>query len=252
MAEEKKPPVPRIVSDQSRAVRIEPHAEYPLVLDHNLVMASESFGVLRSRVMSVHSNQRLQVFVITSSGAGEGKTLTAINLALSLGQLGRKRVLLVDGDLRASKATNVLRLQGKPGLAEYLLERASFSQCVHPTAFPSLWVVPAGQVPDKSLPEMLEGPRLNQFRDEVKENFDITVVDSLPVGAPVADLELTLTICDAYLFVVRLHSTSRESLDFARDRLDRSKLLGLVINNADEVHPYNSHYYYYGSSRKQK
>jgi capsular exopolysaccharide synthesis family protein len=251
MTDEKKP-VPRLVTEDSRTIKIEPHAEYPLVLDHNLVMAAESFGVLRSRVLSVHNNHHLQLFVITSAGAGEGKTLTAVNLALSLGQLGRKRVALVDGDLRASRATSVLRLQGKPGLADYLLERASFAQCMHPTAFPSLWVIPAGDVPEKSLPEILEGPRLKEFRDEVKQNLDIVVVDSLPVGAPVADLELLLSVCDAYLFVVRLHTTSRESLAFAHERLDRSKLLGLVVNNADEVHPYNYHYYYYGSSRKQK
>src|SRR5580704_15040275 len=166
---------------------IQADPNFPLVLDHKHLMATESFSILRSRLLTVHNRIGTRTVLITSSEAGDGKTLIATNLALSLGQLGSKRILLVDGDLRASSASRLLKLWHLPGLGEFLQNKKPFEAVVHPTGFPSLSVTPAGLVPEKSLPEMLEGSRWPEFLEVAKQKFDIIVVDCLPVAAPVAD-----------------------------------------------------------------
>jgi capsular exopolysaccharide synthesis family protein len=227
----------------SGGAQILPDPNYPLVLDHTHVVAAESFSILRSRLLNVHAKLGTRSVLITSAEAGDGKTLIATNLALSLGQLGSKRILLVDGDLRAASASRLLKLRHLPGLGEFLQNKKSFETVVHPTGFPSLSVTPAGLVPEKSLPEMLEGSRWPEFLELAKQKFDIIVVDCLPVAAPVADLELLMTACDAFLFVVHMRQTHRQGL-VRVGRLDQKKFLGVILNNADAIYDYDYNYYY--------
>jgi capsular exopolysaccharide synthesis family protein len=223
--------------------QIKSDPRFPLVLDHNQQMATESFSILRSRLLNVHNKVGTRTVVITSAEAGDGKTLVATNLALSLGQLASKRILLVDGDLRAGTATQVLRLTSLPGLGDYLQGRRSFESVVHPTEFPALSIVPTGLVPNKTLPHILEGPRWAEFLDQAKLKFDLIIVDSLPLSAPVADLELLTAHCDAILFVVCMRRTNRQALQRVTSRLDPKKFLGIIVNNADEIYDYDYNYY---------
>jgi tyrosine-protein kinase Etk/Wzc len=222
---------------------IQADPNFPLVLDHKHLMATESFSILRSRLLTVHNRLGTRSVLITSGESGDGKTLIATNMALSLGQLGSKRILFVDGDLRAGVATRVLKMKQMPGLGDYLQGRRSFDSVVHPTEFASLSVAPTGIVPNKSLPQMLEGPKWPEFLEQAKEKFDLIIVDSLPLSAPVADLELLTAPCDAFLFVVFMRQTNRQALQRVTTRLDPKKFLGVVINNADEIYDYDYNYY---------
>jgi capsular exopolysaccharide synthesis family protein len=225
--------------------------DFPLVLDHNHQVAAESFSILRSRLLNVHNKVGTRSIVITSAEAGDGKTLVATNLALCLGQLASKRILFVDGDLRAGTATQVLRLKNLPGLGDYLQGIRSFESVVHKTEFSALSVVPTGLVPNKSLPQLLEGPRWAEFLEQAKLKFDLIVVDSLPLSAPVADLELLTAACDAILFVVYMRRTKRQALQRVASRLDSKKLLGIIVNNADEIYDYDYNYYSMRSQGKK-
>jgi capsular exopolysaccharide synthesis family protein len=216
---------------------------FPLVLDHGNQMASESFSILRSRLLSVHNKTGIQSIVITSAESGDGKTLVAANLALSLGQIGTKRVLLIDADLRAGAATRLLKLKQLPGLGEFLQGRRPFEAVVHPTGFSSLSIAPTGLVAQNTLPQILESPRWSEFIEQAKQKFDLIIVDSLPASAPVADLELLAAHCDAFLFVVQMRQTHRDALKRAVLRLDPKKFLGIVINNAFEIYNYDYDYY---------
>jgi non-specific protein-tyrosine kinase len=222
--------------------QIKPDPNFPLVLDHNHSMAAESFSILRSRILGVHKKLGTRSILITSAEAGDGKTLIATNIALSLGQLGSKRILLVDGDLRYATVTRILNLKHLPGMGEFLQGRRPFSAVVHPTGFPALSVAPAGLISKKILPEILQGPRWPEFLQQAKEEFDLIIVDSLPVSAPVADLELLTAPCDAFLFVVYMRRTQRQALERANKRLDQKKFLGVIINNADEIYDYDYSY----------
>ena len=225
------------------ATQLRSDPSFPLVLDHNHQVATESFSILRSRLLNVHNKLGTRSVVITSGGAGDGKTLIATNLALSLGQLGSKRILLVDGDLRAGTATRVLNFKNLPGVGDFLQGRRSFESVVHATEFPTLSIVPTGLVPSKALPQILEGPKWAEFIEQAKQKFDLIVVDSLPLSAPVADLELLTAPCDAILFVVYMRRTNRQSLQRVTSRLDPKKFLGVIVNNADEIYDYDYNYY---------
>jgi protein-tyrosine kinase len=232
-----------IKSSGAGAAKFQADPNFPLVLDHANQMASESFSILRSRLLSVHSKTGIQSIVITSAEAGDGKTLVAANLALSLGQIGTKRVLLVDADLRAGAATRLLKLKQLPGLGEFLQGRKPFEAVVHPTGFSSLSIAPTGLVTQNTLPQILESPRWSEFIEQAKQKFDLIIVDSLPASAPVADLELLAAHCDAFLFVVQMRQTHRDALKRAVLRLDPKKFLGIVINNAFEIYKYDYDYY---------
>jgi|GEM_PF-4425461 len=219
-------------------------ADFPLVADPSHVEAAQAFSILRSRLLSLHKKIGARSIIITSSDVGDGKTMVAANLALSLGELGSKRVLLVDGDLRAGSATRVLKLNHLPGMGEFLQGRRQFDAVVHPTKYPNLSVAPTGLVPKNTLPAILENSRWPEFVEMAKEKFDLIIVDSVPVSAPVADLELLLSCCDGYLLVVHMRQTRRQSLKRVNARLDAKKCFGVILNNDDELYDYDHEYYY--------
>jgi capsular exopolysaccharide synthesis family protein len=226
-------------------IRIEPDPDLLLALDHSNTVASESFSILRSRLLSVHNKIGIKSIVITSAEARDGKTLVATNLAMSLGELASKRILLVDGDLRTGKATRALKLGGLPGLGDFLQGKNTFDEVIHPTVFPWVSIAPTGVVPMQQLPEILQSPSWSKFLDQANKKFDLIIVDSLPGSAPVADLEILTAPCDAILIVVYMRRTRREALRRAIARLDSKKILGVIINNSDEIYDYD--YNYYGS-----
>jgi len=240
----------QVSGQASGATQIRSDPNFPLVLDHNHQVATESFSILRSRLLNVHNKLGTRSVVITSGESGDGKTLVATNLALSLGQLGSKRILFVDGDLRAGTATRVLNLKNLPGIGDFLQGRRSFESVVHVTEFPALSIVPTGLVPSKACPQILEGPKWTEFIEQAKQKFDLIIVDSLPLSAPVADLELLTAPCDAILFVVYMRQTNRQSLQRVTSRLDPKKFLGIIVNNADEIYDYDYNYYTMRSQTK--
>jgi len=232
------------------AVQIRPNPNAPLVINRHDIIAQEAFGILRSRLLKAHETG-IQTILVTSSEQGEGKTVVAINAALSLAQLEQKRILLVDGDMRAGGVTEFLSLETRSGLSNYLRGEKSIEAVIHATNFPFLSVVPAGQTPEGALPEALEGSHWPEFLQRVKEQFDLIIVDALPISAPVVDLELLLSPCDAYLVTVQIGKTPRTSMERLAQWMDRQKFLGVVVNNADKLNDGSYLYGYYGSKNKK-
>ena len=229
-----------------KTLRVDPR--YPSVLDRAIPHAAESFSIVRSRLLGVHDSLGTQTLIITSAEVDEGKTMISLNLALSLGQFGRKRILLVDGDLRKRGVTYALDQSNSLGLNEFLRDGVPFASVVQPTDLTSLSIVSAGHVSEGTIPEILEGPRWREFLDCAKEQFDLVVIDSLPAAAPVADFDLLAAPCDMTLLVVRLRRTTREGIMRALQRIDQKKLLGIVLNDSDHLERYK-HYGYYGDPK---
>lgn len=218
------------------------HPDFPLVADHSNAVAAESFGILRSRLLSAHNRLGIRSVVITSAETGDGKTLVAANLGLSLGQLGAKRILLVDGDLRIATVTRIFNLKQAVGIGDFLQGNAPFEAVVRKTQIPALSVAPSGTVSKKVLPELLQGPHWSEFLERAKQEFDLIIVDTIPISAPVVDLELLTEPCDAVLLVVRMRQTNRQALKRVASRLDVKKFLGVIVNNADEIYDYDYGY----------
>lgn len=212
--------------------------------------AVEHFGVLRTRLLTARVNQRVSSILITSALRQEGKSFISINLAVSLAQLSKHRILLIDADLRVRRISELLGVQKSVGLSDFLNSGSPFESCLRRSALSHLWVAPAGTASPEFIPAVLEGSRLPEFMRRAKQEFDLIIVDSVPASAPIADFELLLTACDSVLLVAHLRKTTRNALDLAAQKTN-GKLLGVVVNNADVV-PGSEYYSDYDKRKDRK
>ena len=231
-----------------KPVRVRADASYPLLVDQEQVVASEHFSVLRSRILNLQAKSGMRSLIIASAQKGEGKSLISTNLALSLAQLERHRILLVDGDLRVKGVSQLLGLGEERGLSDFLRGEAEIESCIRRTSLPYLCVTGAGTQSEECLPAILEGSKWPEFLERAREVADLIVVDSVPIAAPIADYELLSAACDAALLIVHLRKTSREALSLALQQMD-SKLIGVVINNQEPRIGFDYYSYYYGKKK---
>ncbi len=235
-------------NDNANVVRVHADASYPLLVDQEQVIASEHFGVLRSRILSLQAKSGMRSLIITSAQKGEGKSLISTNLAISLAQLERHRILLVDGDLRVKGVSQLLGLTEARGLSDFLRGEAGIESCVQPTSLPYLWAAGAGTQSEEGLPTILEGSKWPEFLERAREVADLIIVDSVPVAAPIADYELLSAACDATLLIVHLRKTVREALSLTLQQMN-GKLIGVVINNQEPRVGFDYYSYYYGKKK---
>lgn len=210
-------------------------------------VVSEQYRAIRSRLERLNSNGRLQLLAVTSAVKGEGKSVTAANIAVVLAQDATRRVLLVDADLRRPKVQRLFGLEDGPGLAEYLQETATWEDVVRPTAFFGLTVLTAGAAVAHPS-ELLASAQFEGFAAEARARFDLVVVDTPPLY-PISDVNFLAEAVDGVVLVVRAHRTSRAIIRVAAEALPAQKLLGTVLNRAENLsagYGYNSGYYYKG------
>jgi protein-tyrosine kinase len=189
---------------------------------------AEAYRTLRTRLMRIQSGNGLRSVMITSPLPGEGKTITVLNLALCWAQLRNTRVLAIDGDLRSRGMTRLLGVPEGPGLADVLTGESDFESALVATEHENLFVVSAGFA--NGVPaELFTGTRWAEFLGWCAESFSIILVDSPPIE-PLTDTELISAGCDGVLFVVKALATSRDVAKSSAQRIDRKKLLGVVLN----------------------
>lgn len=207
---------------------------------------AESYRAFRTALLLSRAGG-VKSIVITSSFPGEGKTATALNLAVVLGQLG-KRVLLVDADLHRPHLHEILRVSNRVGLVSVLAENFEPSRVIMKTEIPDVFLVPAG--PSSPNPSgLLASDAMRRFMELAAMNFEYLVLDAPPV-APVADALLLGSQVDGVIVCVRAGKTPREQVAKVRDKLLRSnvKILGVLLNALDasegpEAYPYDQAYY---------
>jgi succinoglycan biosynthesis transport protein ExoP len=200
-------------------------------------------GLLLSRAGGVST------IAITSTAPGEGKTTTALNLAVVLAQLG-KRVLLVAADLHKARMHEILRISNRIGLVSILAENVLPSEAiVKVTNIPGLFVISSGpSAPNPSA--LLASEAMTKFMEFATSNFDHVIIDTPPVG-PVADALIIGNQCDGVVVVVKGGGTPRDQVARTRDKLQRSsvRILGVLINNLEEdASIYGKYYSYYGKA----
>jgi polysaccharide biosynthesis transport protein len=213
---------------------------------HPRSSVAESYRAFRTSLLLSRAGG-LKSIVITSTGPGEGKTSTAVNLAVVLAQLG-KRVLLVDGDLHKPRVHEIFKISNRMGLVSILAENIDPGLATVPTSIPKLSVVPAGPLsPNPSA--LLSSDNMKRFLAHAGENFDFVVIDAAPVAA-VADAILIGYLVDGAVLCVRGGVTAREHVIRVRERLTRAnvRILGVLINNLEEQPAgYGDEYYGYAS-----
>ncbi len=210
---------------------------------------AEAYRAFRTALMLSRAGGVKSV-VITSAFPHEGKTATAVNLAVVLGQLGR-RVLLVDADLHKSRLHEIFHVPNRVGLVSVLAEGIEPSRAIVKTSVPGVFVVPSGpEAPNPS--GLLASEAMRKFLELASVNFDHVIVDSPPV-LPVSDTLVFALQTDGVVLCVRGGATSREHVIRARDRLRRSgvPIVGVLINALEpERAAYDRYEYAYGYPRE--
>lgn len=203
----------------------------------------EQFKALRSKIDDHVAREGFTALACTSAVAEEGKTVASVNLALNMVASGRKKILLVDADMRKSDIGKAMKLRSVPGLSEFLSGAAKFPDVVRNSPIPGLDVIPAGAEPP-SASDLLDGTMFRQFVKSAKEHFDLILFDTPPVLA-VADTLALKEQVDRFILVFRANFTPYTMLQQVVTELGEEKILGVVINR---VAPLSDQYYerYYG------
>jgi capsular exopolysaccharide synthesis family protein len=208
----------------------------------------EQFRRLAGVLHHAQSANGLRSVMVTSAMPGDGKTLTAINVAFVLAESYRARVLLVDADLRRPSIPSVTDATGGCGLSDALVATTE-QRLALISLSPRLTLLPAGKPIANSL-EALTSPRMRQILSEAITRFDWVILDSPPVGAT-ADAHLLTEMVGGTLFVVHAGKTQFSAVQRAIDGLGRDRILGVVLNGVareDEI----AYYGYYGSPRTEE
>ena len=189
---------------------------------------SEAYRSLRTALL-LSTAEGLSTVVVTSAGAGEGKTVTAANLAVVMAQLGRK-VLLIDADLRKPRLHRVFKISNRTGLVHALTGNAELDDILQRTLVSDLRVAPAGPTPPNPS-ELLASSRMSDLLQMAKARFDVVIFDTPPVLA-VTDAILVGAQTDGVVLCLRAGEVLREDARNCHNRLVRVevKVLGAVLN----------------------
>jgi capsular exopolysaccharide synthesis family protein len=209
---------------------------------------AEQYRGLRLRVEQLHKTTNLSIIGVTSPQAGDGKTLTTINLAGALAQAPEARVLIVDADLRRSSMTACLGLdpsRGRGLVGAILDPSIPLKDVVEPCPPFNLSVVRAGRRPSAPY-ELLKSPRLAQLLEEARQQYDYVLLDMPPL-VPLPDCGVIGRSVDGFLIVVAANKTPRKLVEEALKVLDPATVLGLIFNSDDR--PLSDYYGYHHDRR---
>jgi capsular exopolysaccharide synthesis family protein len=220
-------------------------AEKVVADDRMSPISREQYRRIAGVLLDAQGNNGLRVVMVASAVPGEGKTLTASNLALTLSESYRRRVLLIDADLRKPAVHEVFQLTAATGLLEGL-ENGKSGKLVVRQVSPHLAVLPAGR-PTTDPMAALTSQRMRQLLDEAKEAFDWVIIDTPPLML-LPDAHLLSSLVDGAVLVVRARSTPHAAVKRTADIIGRDRILGVVLNQAeakDQSHygAYERHYY---------
>lgn len=191
------------------------------------------YGLLRTQVISRTKKRGLNTLMVTSATPREGKTTTAINLALSIARHAQQTSLLVDLDLRNPDISTYLGLEEQTGLTNYLIDDLSLDTVlVHPEGMKDIVVLPAGQCSKEST-ELLSAPKMQSLVQELKTRYaDRYVIFDCPSLVDNPDALIFSSYVDAIILVVEEGKSPREKISKAMEMLGGKEIVGLVMNKA--------------------
>jgi len=227
---------------------VQPSNSRRLITQHNPKSPiSESYVKLRTNIELSAIDSPIQIIMFTSSNPGEGKSTTASNLAVVYAQADKK-VLLVDADLRKPTVHHFFTVSNRGGLTSVLTGQQSLAAAVKDTSIDNLQILTSGPIPPNPS-ELLSSKKMANLLVELREKYDIIIVDTPPVLA-VADAQIVSTLCDGTVLVLNAGRVKRELAAKAKANLEHAKarILGVVLNNLERKTADAYYYYYYGSN----
>jgi capsular exopolysaccharide synthesis family protein len=189
---------------------------------------AEAFRQVRTNLQFLDVQHPLQLLVVTSSLADEGKSVTSANIALSLIRTGHP-TLVIEADLRRPKVADVFGVDRSTGLTDVLAGRASVDEALFATASPDLVVMPTGQLPPNPV-ELLGSDAMHRLVDELRTRFEVIVIDTPPL-LPVTDAAVVAAHADGVVLVVRAGRATRHQVEQSMRALSAvgANLVGFVM-----------------------
>jgi len=207
-------------------------------------LGAEKFRFLAVRLRQLRQSRPLKKVLITSTIPQEGKSTVAANLACTLARRKQHKTLLLEGDLRRPTVSEKFGLGKLPGLCEWLSGETE-TRNIYRLESLGLWVLPAGTTPQNPL-ELMQSGKLAQLMDQLQGWFDWIVIDSPPV-LPLADTSIWSRLSDGILLVTRKGTTEKQQLQRGLEALEKSKLLGALVNSSENA-AHSDYYQRYSSS----
>jgi polysaccharide biosynthesis transport protein len=232
-------------------------------------MMAESFRALRAGIQFKNTDKKIKTLAITSASPQEGKTLVAVNLAVTMAQAGMK-TLLVGSDLRKPALAKVLGVEASPGLSDILLGNLpwrdtvkgvvdlvigeiSLDEVMITPGLDNLYFVTSGAIPPNPA-ELIESERFERFVEEAKDAFDVLIFDTAPILSAV-DAAIIGTKVDGMLLLYRVGAVSKGLLKRAMNQMHQVKaqVIGVVLNGmrpelSPDFEDYKHYKYYYSYS----
>jgi len=205
--------------------------------------AAEQFRMLRARLRKFVEDKQFKILLVLGTCPQEGKSFIAANLAISIAQVGKSPVVLLEGDLRRPSLHKLFGLTVVKGLADYLACNASFDEIVHLTDVTELYVIPSGDIPHNPS-ELIASDRLKLLFNSIKTNFSTCwlIIDSPPVIST-TEPAIFSEFADGFIYTIQADKTDKTLVKDALSKMDAGKLFGFVFNRV-AYQPHNYYYYY--------
>ncbi|MGO9612106.1 MAG: polysaccharide biosynthesis tyrosine autokinase [Dissulfurispiraceae bacterium] len=207
--------------------------------------AAEQYRKLRARILRATKKDFLNTIMVSSADIGDGKTVTAINLAVAMANEMDYTVILVDADLRKPSVHTYLGIEPKYGLSDYLAGKVSLPEVLIKTGIGGLVLLPAGSQTDNPA-ELLSSLKMRDLVDELKSRYkDRYVIFDSPPLLTVADALSLSGYVDGILFVLKAFETSQDATEKALSLLKGCRILGAVLNSVPPYLTRSIYPYYY-------
>ncbi len=212
---------------------------------------AEYYRNVRTSIMLSKAERPPQIISVTSSLPREGKTASAVNLAIAFAQL-EKKVLIIDADMRKPRIHRIFRLKNTEGLSTFLVGKTNLRAILKETQIPNLFVITSGPVPPNPT-ELLNSKRMQEMLEKLREYFDFIFIDTPPVMG-MADPVIVGKYADGVILVAWGGNTSRTVIERTRDELAKYdiQLLGLLLNKLNVKKTGYGYYYSYSYRYKYR
>ena len=222
-----KPDIVKAVTDSM----VDPHMG--TLLDSHSPIA-EQYRILRTNIQSLNPTHPPRILALSSAIHNEGKTITSINLAVTLANdLNKKKILLVDSDLRKGTLTSYLGVHTETGFADMLSDGVATENILVNIGIKNLDILPSGsRKPNPA--ELLGSPKMKQVIAELKNQYDYVVFDCPPI-IPITDAVVVGSQCDGVVLIIQAARTQRGTVKHAQDLLKQARVevLGYVLTNIE-------------------
>lgn len=212
------------------AISQKKNTEKPDTIQSLNFQVREAYKTARTNIVYSILKKGCKKVVFTSTEKGEGKTVTASNVAFALAQQVDTKVIMIDCDLRRPRIHAALGIEPTPGLTNYLNDECGIHDSIKSTSLSNLHVVCYGAIPPNPS-ELLASEAMHSFVEELENNYDYIIFDTPPIGV-VIDAIPVVKMADGVVIVARNNTTTYPQLTRTIDTLKRAegKVLGVIIN----------------------